>query len=201
MLCRQAPFSSPARLIVVDQAHRVNERTVEALRDALDVIRRNACVVLLAETELGSKHPLMTLGKAAAVESFAERGVPPFKPFALIEAVGGRDPANALLIMHEQLASGKELLEVLGLLGWQLQRWMTVRRLLALGYDAERIAQVCELKPWQIAKLQTEVAGRPLASLTRLLERCWQVDVDLKTGRAAGAPAVEQLVVEMCGSA
>ncbi len=199
--CRQLPFASPARLIVVDQAHRLDGACVEALLGAAELIRTCACVVLLAEAELDGRHPLGRAGAALMVEDFSGRQAQAARPFALIDAIGARDAAGALHVIQEQLALGKDPLEVVALVGWQAQRWVAVRRMQGLGYDADRIAQICGLKPWQVSRIQSEVAGRPLGSLTRILERCWQVDVELKTGRAVGILGVERLVLEMCGVA
>ena len=81
---------------------------------------------------------------------------------------------------------------------WQLHRWLWVKRLSASGWSEERIAQVTGLRPWQVQRVQGEVVRRPLESLQRLLERCWEVDVDAKSGRTAPELAVEALVVEVC---
>ena len=99
--------------------------------------------------------------------------------------------------MIYQLA-GKEPLELLGLVAWQLNRWVLVKRLGGLGYGTERIATVTGFKPWQVERAQAEVARRSLDALQRMLERCWQLDVDAKSGRTVPELAVEQLVLELC---
>ena len=195
-LCRQQPAMSPLRLVVVDQAHKLDQKCVAALLQHAEVIAQTACLVLLVETELSARHALTNL--TVPTERFVGHNAAAAKPFALTDALGTRDTASALSSLHDQLLAGKEPLELLGLVVWQLHRWVWVKRLLASGWSEERIAQVTGLRPWQVQRVQGEVARRPLESLQRLLERCWEVDVDAKSGRTAPELAVETLVVEIC---
>ena len=197
-LCRQRPAASPLRLIVVDQAHRLDAATVEALVQHAPVIAHSACVILLVETELSARHALVRGAEALTTERFVGREAPATKPFALTDALGNRDAAGALGAVHDQLLAGKEPLELLGLVVWQVNRWALVRRLLDERCGAERMAAVTGLRPWQLQRMQSEVRGRSLPSLQRLLSRCWRLDVDAKTGRASPAFAIEQVVLEVC---
>lgn len=200
-LCRQQPAASPVRLIVVDQAHRLDQPTVAALLQHAEIIAKSACLILLVETELSLRHALSQASASLAIERFTGRNAITAKPFALTDALGTRDAGAALSALHEQLLAGKEPLELLGLVAWQLQRWVLVKRLGRLGYETERMATVTGFKPWQVERAQAEVARRSLEGLQRMLERCWQLDVDAKSGRTVPELAVEQLVVELCESA
>ena len=195
-LCRQQPALSPLRLVVVDQAHRLDQACVEALLQHAEVIAQTACVVLLVEQELSARHALARA--TLPTERFVGRNTIAAKPFALTDALGTRDTTAALASWHDQLLAGREPLEVLGLVAWQLHRWVLIKRLSASGLSEERIAQATGFRPWQVQRAQGEVAQRPLASLQRLLERCWELDVDAKSGRAVPELAVEELIVEVC---
>ena len=197
-LCRQQPADSPVRLIVVEQAQRLDQPTVAALLQHAEGIAKSACLILLVETELSVRHALTQASASMATERFAGRSPLAAKPFALTDALGTQDAAGALGALHEQLLAGKEPLELLGLVAWQLNRWVLVKRLSALGHGMERIAASTGLKPWQVERAQAEVARRPLETIQGLLERCWQLDVDAKSGRAIAELAVEELVVEIC---
>ncbi len=201
-LSRQQPAMSPLRLIVVDHAHRLDRGCVDALGAHAATIVLTACVILLVDTELSGRHPLAHAPRPFTVEPFPSREAPATKPFALTDALGTRDAAGALSALREQMQAGKEPLEVIGLIAWQLQRWVTVKRLFTEGYRADQIAAALDLRPWQVERLQAELRDRPLASLQEALERCWQLDVDAKRGRLNPELAVEQLLVELCvGSA
>jgi DNA polymerase III delta subunit len=197
-LSRQQPAASPVRFIVVDQAHRLDNACVDALRQQAPVIAKSACLVLLVELELSLRHALAQPSEAITTERFPGRSTPPVKPFALTDALGTGDVARALAAVHDQLLAGKEPLELLGLVAWQLHRWVMIRRLLNAGYSAERMAVVTGLRSWQVQRLHSEVAHRSLGSLQQVLEQCWQLDVDAKSGRIIPELAIEQLVVEAC---
>jgi len=214
-LCRQRPATSAARLIVVDEAQRLTGDCVNALLHHAQVIARNACAILLIEEDLNIRHPFAPYlsGTALAssqrgahdsssggvtIERFPKRDAPNTKPFALVEALGRRDVVGALAALQDQVVGGREPLELLGLVGWQLQRWVMVRRLLDAGYTAEHVASVTGLSAWQVQRVQSEITDRSLEGLERLLTRCWQLDVDAKQGRAIPGLAVEQLVLEVC---
>ena len=194
-LCRQQPAASPLRLIVVDQAHRLDSAAVEALLEGADAIAKSACVILLVQIELILRHPLAKRAEALTTERFPGRNVPAVKPFALADALGARDTAGALSAVQDQLLDGKEPLELLGLVAWQLNRWVLIKRLCESGYSAERISTVTGLRPWQVERVQSEVTHRSLDALEGLLERCWRLDVDAKSGRAIPELAIEELVV------
>jgi DNA polymerase III delta subunit len=199
-LCRQRASASPRRLIVVDDAHRLDGGCVEGLTAHAEAIGETAAVVLLVETELSQRHPLARAqgGPEVQVERFAGREAPAAKPFVLTDALGHRDTAGALGALHDQLRAGKEPLELLGLIVWQLNRWVLIRRLCDAGCSVERMTAATGLQPWQVERLQTEVARRPLRALQEHLERCRQLDVDAKSGRANPELAVEELVVSIC---
>ena len=196
--CRQQPAMSRARLIVVDQAHRLDAAAVAGLTEHGASIAAVACVVLLVETELGSRHPLGRDSSAWRIERFPGRDAAAAKPFALTDALGSRDPAAALTAVRDQLVAGKEPLELLGLIAWQVNRWVLAKRLSRQGLAAAGIASSLGIKPWQAERLQAETAARSLEGLETLLRRCWQLDVDAKSGRAMPELAVEQLVFEAC---
>ena len=199
-LCRQRPAASSARLIIVDRAQRLAADGVSALVQHASVIAQTACVVLLIEEELGVRHPLSShlRGTGVHAERFPLRESTTVKPFALIDALGNRDVPGALLAVHEQLVHGKEPLELLGLVAWQLQRWVIVRRLLDAGHGTAHIAEAAGLRPWQAQRIESEVCGRTLASLQALLSACWQLDTDAKRSAVIPQLAVEQLVLEVC---
>lgn len=197
-LYRQQPALSAVRLIVVEQAHRLDRACLDALLKRAAGEGPHACLVLLVESELNVRHPLLTAGEAIALERFPGRDVPSAKPFAMTDALGAHETGAALAALQDQLMAGREPLELLGLMAWQLQRWVTVKRLQRLGYTAEAIASAIHVRVWQAQRLQTEVAHRSLASLQRVLARCWQLDVDAKRGRAIPGLAIEQLVIEVC---
>lgn len=199
-LCRQRAAASPARLIVVDQAHQLPADCGQALLQHRAAIQQTACVVLLVDRDMSLRHPVARAAHEGglAVTRFAGRDLPSAKPFALLDALGAGDLAGALQAVQDQLALGKEPLELVGLIAWQVQRWVSVRRLMDTGLSVDRIAAMTGMQRWQVERVRTEVAGRPLRQLQGLLQRCWQLDVDAKSGHTQPWLAIEQLLWELC---
>jgi DNA polymerase III delta subunit len=137
-------------------------------------------------------------GTGFTVEEFPEREAASAKPFAFVEAIGRRDVAGALAAAQEQLRGGREPLELVGLIGWQLQRWVLVRRLLDAAARPEAIAAASGLRDWQLERVKAELRGRTTASVQRALRRCWQLDADAKRGKVPPLTALELLVMELC---
>ena len=198
-LIREHPALSPMRLIVVEDAHRLSPGCLKGLEHHRDVLKQVACVFLLSDAPLEPSHPLLALKPFATVESFEEPGRSKSSGgFALLEAVARRDVAAALHLMQDQLAEGKEVVELFGLLGWQLQRWLTVSHLVDAGMTPRQIADVTGLSSWQVERITTELAGRRTEELARVAKRCWEADVEVKTGRTIPRMALERLLVELC---
>jgi DNA polymerase III delta subunit len=203
-LCRQQPAASAVRLIVVDEAHRMPMPGIELLRQHAPAIARASRVLFLIDVELTSRHAwARTLQDAGSkkwlqVERFPGRATSPAKPFALVEALGRGDLSGALTAVRTQLQTAREAPEIVGLIAWQLQRWVTVKRLLMAGHTAQRIEGLTGLHGWQVERLQGEVAQRSLAWLQDALAKCWKLDTDVKRGRVVPELAVEQFVSEVC---
>ena len=197
-LCRQRPAQSQARLVVVDDAHRLSRECVDMFDQQSALIAQSACVVILLETAVGVRHPLSSPPASWRTETFPDRESPAVKPFALAEALANRNKATALEIVRDQIRSGKEPVELFGLIGWQLMRWLLVRRLIDERVPPEQMAAATGLKAWPLQRVQAEVRNRSAESIQKLLEECWRLDTDSKTGRVIPALAVEQLVIEVC---
>jgi DNA polymerase III delta subunit len=203
-LCRQRPAVSPRRFILVDEAQRLTQPCVEGLIRHAVAIGQTACLVLLVDAELGPRHPLAGLthdsglGSALAMERFPAHEAPASRPFALTEAVGARNVLDALAAVREQLLEGRQPTELIGLISWQVARWAHIRRLHDEGLPLERMVSLTGWQAWQVKRLRTEVSNRSGTALRRALSRCWQLDRDVKTGRALPELAIEQLVVELC---
>ncbi len=199
-LIRAYPALSPVRLVIVDDAQRLDAACVKGVAGYADAVSHTACLILLVDGEVTPTHPLATLTPHATIEQFASP-LPQVTPesFALVNAIARRDLGAALGAMQDQLASGKEVLELLGRVIWQLQRWLLVEHLLEAGTALGRIADLTGIRPGQLERIRVELAGRSLASLRRALQACWQLDVSAKRGQVPLLRvALEQVVVELC---
>jgi DNA polymerase-3 subunit delta len=119
-------------------------------------------------------------------------------PFILVELIGRRHTAAALAAAAEQLDSGRDVLEVLGLIVWQLQRWVTIAHLAGEGVPKARWESLSGIKAWQLDRIQTELSGRPLAWLSSMVDACRRLDAEIKTGRVIPRVGLELLIVQLC---
>lgn len=69
-LVRAYPLTGPRRLIVVDDAHRLNPEGWAVLAEAARDARAVSCVVVLCDEELPREHPARSLGPGAAIEDY-----------------------------------------------------------------------------------------------------------------------------------
>jgi DNA polymerase III delta subunit len=208
-LCRQQPAMSPVRFIVVDQAEKLDSAFIQAIRLHAAAIMQTACLIFVSESEPNSRQALWQLSPrseaqdrspALTVEQFPEQDRPAAKPFVFTEALGNRDVGRSLAAMRDQLMNGRESLELVGLLAWQLQRWVLMKRLMLAGMSIQQMVSVTGFRPWQIQRLQSEVTRRSLSSLQELLGACWRLDLDAKSGRTSPEIALEGLVVRICAA-
>lgn len=274
-LIREYPARSSLRLVVVDEAQRLDRACLKYVADHPDGLPRTTALIFLVDGDLEATHPLAALQPHASTEQFAwltppavrqwvtqylaasqkdiediaiheliaqggsdlagirgvldqviswvgsrtqvtavdvrtfvyagtarrtaEGAASTKESFALVNAIARRDLGAALGAIQDQLASGKEVLELLGLVMWQLQRWLLVGHLLEAGTALGRIADLTGLRPGQLERIRAELTGRSLTSLRRALQACWQLDVSAKRGQVPLLRvALEQVVVELC---
>lgn len=201
-LIRERPLAGAMKLIVIDDAHRL-DRACIAMLDALRAsFPETTSVFLLIETLLDERHPLAALAAQGAVEHYRaapQEAVSSRGGFALLNAIARRNAPAALQELDTQLAEGREGLEILGSLVWQLSRWVTVAQWRTAGVASEEVAASMKLQAWQLDRTIGELRGRTVGELRAGLERCWELDVAAKSGRVASLRmALEQLVLTLC---
>ena len=187
-LVRETPLAGARRLIVIEEAQRLDAPCAELVRaHAAAASPSSACLILLIDTDRDDRR-WHSLGPQAVVERYALAEPSQASGFELTNAIARRDALGALHALQQQVAAGKELLELVGLVGWQLQRWLAVKRGDAAG-----------LQPWQLERVRSEVAGRSLEGLQHNLHRLWALDVAAKQGRLPSLrTAMEGVLVELC---
>jgi DNA polymerase III delta subunit len=155
--------------------------------------------VLLVETDIEEAPLWEAIRSGAVVERFGGAVSSAPDHFAWLNAIARRDAASALRMLQEQMAGGKDALELLGLIIWQLQRWLTLAHCRSAGTSQQDIETITGWKPWQIERVSEELKGWSTASLQRALEGCFRLDVQAKSGRLPTlTTALEQLVVSLC---
>lgn len=187
-LLREPPLVGQQRLVLIEEAQRLDEPCLELVRAHAETSSPSAaCLILFIETDRDDRR-WQQCGPQAVVERYPLAEPSQASGFELTNAIARRDPLGALSALQQQVASGKELLELVGLVGWQLQRWLAVKR-----------GDTAGLQPWQLERVRNEVAGRSLEGLQRSLHRLWALDVAAKQGRLPSLrTAMEGVLVELC---
>lgn len=206
-LLREVPAAGPVRMVVMEDAARLSAPCARALSELASRLPDTTCLVLLLDDALPAAHPLAPLLALATIERLpggsggepSGRGAGSRGGFGLIEAVIRRNAGEALALFHEQLGEGKDALEVLGLLMWQLQRWLVIAEGVQAALSRDQLLRLGGLQEWQLDRLLGEVKTRPPAWARQMLRRCWAMDVAAKTGRVPMlTAAVEQVIIELC---
>jgi len=197
-LVREQPVASPQRLVVIERAQRLSPSCVEALRHTLAQQRIAACLILLVDEPTKSAAVLQPLAAFAVAETY-DTPAAPVDTFALVNAIARRDVAAALQALDDARRDGREPLEVVGMLVWQLQRWMTVARLMPLRLPPQRMEALSGMSGWQMERVQREAHSRSVEWLTVRLWDCFELDVAAKRGELSLVDhAVERLVITLC---
>ena len=150
------------------------------------------------------ERPRIELGDLEAFGWRSRLGKEPFGgsskgAFALVEAIGRRNARSALAVLQEQLAAGKDELELLGLVIWQLQRWALVSRLRESHVPRPQLADVAGLPMWQLDRVLKELSGRSHVWVCERLRECAELDLAAKSGRVPlMRGALEQLALTLC---
>ncbi|MBC7347318.1 MAG: DNA polymerase III subunit delta [Clostridia bacterium] len=135
----------------------------------------------------------VTLAAAQAVVTASPQG----SIFHLVDAVGERDAARALLFLRRRLLAGEPPLQVAFMLGRQVRLILQAKLLLARGRKAEEIARTLALPSFVVEKLLAQGRGFTAERLKEALGYLALVDARLKSGRDAQA-VLEESVLYLC---
>jgi DNA polymerase-3 subunit delta len=133
--------------------------------------------------EVGDVHALTPAGGEARIFNF-------------VDHLGQRQGRLALRELH-QLLEREEPLYVLGMITRQYRLLLQAKELLDGRATEEDVAQALRLHPYPAGKVCAQTRSYNLAALERIYHRLLECDVDIKTGRAEPAAALDTLVAEL----
>jgi DNA polymerase-3 subunit delta len=116
--------------------------------------------------------------------------------FDFVDFVGQRQGAPALRELHKLLDKA-EPLYVLGMIVRQFRLILQARELLEARRPERDVAQVLGLHPYPAGKVCAQARAFSLPALERIYHRLLECDVEIKTGRAEPAAALDVLVAEL----
>lgn len=120
--------------------------------------------------------------------------------FALVDALGRRRRARALVELRRLLQAGEHPLGVLAMVARQFRLLWQTKGLPAGSQHAEEAARALRVPRFVAEKLLEQARLFRQEELERIYERLVEADREIKTGQRDGEVVLELLVVELGGS-
>ena len=117
--------------------------------------------------------------------------------FALVDAIGRRERAAALKLLHAQLAQNAAPLYLLTMITRQFRLLVQIKDLALRGISVDAAAEKAKLHPFVVKKTWAQAGAFSPAQLTAIYDRLLDTDLAIKTSRADPALALDLLVVDL----
>lgn len=122
------------------------------------------------------------------------------KIFQMIDAIGMKDQDQALRLYYDLLEVREKPMSILFLIIRHFTILNQLKDLSRLGLTAGEVASKVGIPPFTVRKYQSQVKNFKGKEIIRNLERCAQVEQEIKTGLLLDQIGVELLIVEFSGT-
>ena len=122
------------------------------------------------------------------------------KIFQMIDAIGMKDQDQALRLYYDLLEVREKPMSILFLIIRHFTILNQLKDLSRLGLAAGEVASKVGIPPFTVRKYQSQVKNFKGKEIIRNLERCVQVEQEIKTGLLLDQIGVELLIVEFSGT-
>jgi DNA polymerase-3 subunit delta len=119
--------------------------------------------------------------------------------FALVDAIGARRRAQAMVELRRLLEAGQHALYILSMVVRQFRLLLEVKALPAGDRSPETVARTLKLHPFVAEKVAHQAQAYGREELEQLYHRLLVADQEIKTGRREAEVALELAVVEVSG--
>ncbi|RKY34262.1 MAG: DNA polymerase III subunit delta [Candidatus Omnitrophota bacterium] len=120
--------------------------------------------------------------------------------FSFLNALSKKDVSRALTIFNDISSQSKNFIEIIGLLNWQMQRMLVVKRLVEKKCSSDQISLRLSLSSYAVNNLKKQVYIFSVQELENSLDLLLKSDVALKTGTANSRLVLENLIVRICSN-
>ncbi len=117
--------------------------------------------------------------------------------FGLVDAIGRRETALALKLLHEQLAQGENAIYLLSMIVRQFRLLLQMRDLATRGKTVDMAAEQIRLHPFVAKKTWGQAANFTVPQLEAIYRRLLDADLAMKTSRSEPVVALDVLVVDL----
>lgn len=122
------------------------------------------------------------------------------KIFQMIDAIGMKDQNQALRLYYDLLEVREKPMSILFLIIRHFTILNQLKDLSRLGLAAGEVASKVGIPPFTVRKYQSQVKNFKGKEIIRNIERCAQVEQEIKTGLLLDQIGVELLIVEFSGT-
>jgi DNA polymerase-3 subunit delta len=119
--------------------------------------------------------------------------------FALVDAIGQRRRAQAMVELHRLLEAGQHPLYILTMVVRQFRLLIQVKALPAGERQPDAVARVLKMHPYVAEKVVVQSQPFRQEELEQIYHRLVQAEQEVKTGKRDGEVALELVVVEVSG--
>ncbi len=120
--------------------------------------------------------------------------------FALVDAIGRRRRARAVLELRRLLLAGQHPLYLMTMIVRQFRLLLQAKALPAGQRQPEQVARMLKIHPYVAEKVVDQAELLRREDLERIYHRLVEVERDIKTGRRDGEVALELVVTEISGA-
>jgi len=136
---------------------------------------------------------------ARAVEALDEKLIR-FEGFDFLDALAERNLPQALEVLDGLLeTNGQDAFSLIGLLHWQIRRFWEAKLRITEGVSERDVASRLKLFPPRDVPFFKSLRRFKLEDLEKILDGLFELDWQLKTGRAQGRTEVEKWLVSAIG--
>lgn len=118
--------------------------------------------------------------------------------FEFVNAVSEEDFSSAIKTAVSLLRDGTTAQEILGLIGWQMNQFAQVLKLLEEGLMPQDIARRLNIPMFRIDTVISRVKNLRLKDIERRLDSILDSDLSIKTGRTKPLIELESLTLRLC---
>lgn len=118
--------------------------------------------------------------------------------WALSDALGRKEAAEALRILASLLEEEPTGIGVIGMLNWHVSRLARGKFLTEAGGNRNDLISKLGVKPMQVQGLEEQIARFTKQDLARILHMLLDLDISLKTSAMDPKTAIEKFLVEAC---
>jgi DNA polymerase-3 subunit delta len=115
--------------------------------------------------------------------------------FKLVDAVGRKNAAEGIHMMHELLSSGEAIQGIFHMICRQFRLLKKIQMLVKEGYPQQSIAKTLGLHPYVVKLIVNQIHLFTSDQLSKILLECSDIDYKMKSTSIQPVLAVEQLMI------